>query len=141
MTKLVYEDEGSSCFFIDMKSYLNGTDTSPIKVINGKQYILGVKCGGGKFERNYIDCEDDPDEQKMFEYFYPEQYGKAPLTIEEEIARTERQMEKYHEQRMRSKGGACLELPSEGRFYNKPLTLIPLSKKEIIVDLDFIDKM
>lgn len=142
ITRLVYQDEGASCFFIDMKNYLDNSDSYPIKVIHGKQYVLAVRSDGGKFEDNYNDCEDDPDEKNIFEYFYPSQHiNNVISTQEEHLAAIERCTTKQFEKRMKSKGMDCLELPTQGIFYGTMPTIKPLTKKEIEVDLAFINEI
>jgi len=145
ISQLVYEDESSSFFYINMKSYLT-YENSPISVSDNKLYILAVKSGGGIFEHNYFEYQDDSDIKNFFEYFYPDQHGKGSLTIDEEIAKHERQMEKYYEQRLKSKvGGITNELPTGGTYYksqvvvNSTFELPP--RKDIVVDLDFINEL
>lgn len=135
---LFSEREGSTVFFIDMKKYLEESE-SEIKVVDGKEYVLAVIDDQCKFHDDYDKMEAYLEgswevKRGYFNYFYPSEYRQ----IGDEISEVELYLDKYLELRFRSKTGNS-PLTNDQIFATPFAHKIIKEKGPIEVDLDFLN--
>jgi len=136
--------EGVSCFYIKMNDYLRHTVYDNFEFSADKIYVLTVMHDSEKYQDDYWEQEGNPTMEGIFKYFYRKDCEK--LSPDAEIAKLEKELEKYYEQRLKSKvGDITNELPSGGNYYESHVIVkdtfeLP-PKKDIVIDLDFINDL